>query len=601
MVEGKRGVPIPTLETMTIENFIETFHKILEWKQSEGRRAYYDNPHRETLRGQAQFYGEPYDNGSLGWTCNIWSRSKASSEVIENNAQLDKQHKLLMRSALEYILAPNVLVKVDGVYGQNEKAKFHSRVWVDARYPDLPMRWRELMFPAQSGGKPDMEMLFLPGLWCPATVPGSDGKTPLFILRFPEHWFSIATVSSYQGEIKKGCLSHWIYHVYKKGGTGIHAGSRQFAVKDKDGRWRKIGMAVWGLTGSGKSTHGMYVFGGPNEKFYKERGIDVNELVKDQYVKNDDIIGLFDTGVYGSEKGSWTKMEDVTPEQIALYQAGMSPRALHENTGVGADRMPDFLDETLRYRGLINRNARTVMSLEDMKPYYDGNVDIDFPMNMAVFITPGNLTDYAWLKIADIDFASAILACGRTTGHPAESAEGIGEEKYSPLYNPFIIGKDASNADHVHRFRDILKIIHSGAKAGKNDPPNCYLINTTGVIGGEYTIKDSKSSPVFKEVNGVRKVVGGTGPKINETELFVLQEARGLVKWAPHPIWGEKVLYPVEIPGFTKERLKELDPFNYRSRKEMEELLQMQLKATKNVFDKQVQGLDKSIYHAMDF
>ncbi len=89
---------------------------------------------------------------------------------------MDKQHKLLMRSVLEYVLAPNPLVKVDGIYGQNERGRFHARVWVDARYPDLPLRWRELTFPAPADGTPDMEILCLPGLWTPATVPGSDGR-----------------------------------------------------------------------------------------------------------------------------------------------------------------------------------------------------------------------------------------------------------------------------------------------------------------------------------------------------------------------------------------------------------------------------------------
>ena len=514
---------------------------------------------------------------------------------------MDKQHKLLMRSVLEYVLAPNPLVKVDGIYGQNERGRFHARVWVDARYPDLPLRWRELTFPAPADGTPDMEILCLPGLWTPATVPGSDGRKPLFMIRFPEHWFTVGTVSSYQGEIKKGCLSHWIYYTYQKGGTGVHAGSRQMTVKTGKGRWKRTGMIIWGLTGSGKSTHGMYVYGGPNEQFYKDRGIDPSSVVKDQYVKNDDIVALFEKGVYGSEKGSWTKMEDVMPDQVALYNAGISPRALHENTGVGADRMPDFLDEILNYRGLQNRNARTVMSLEDMRPNFDGSIDINFPPDMAIFISPGYLTDYAWLKIVDPDFASAILASGRTVGHPAQSTEGIGEEKFAPLYNPFIIGKGASNADHVHRFRDITKHIRESARAGKNDPLDCYLINTTGAVGTRYEMKEGKSTPVFEESNGKKVPVGGTGPTIHETELFLLQEAREVVKWAPHPIWGEKVLCPVDIPGLPKERLKELDPFTYRTKEEMVELLNIQLKNIEKVFDEQIPGLDKNIYHAMDF
>jgi phosphoenolpyruvate carboxykinase (ATP) len=601
MPEEKRGISIPDLDSMTIENFIATFHKILEWKKSEGRRAYYDNPNRETLRAQAQFYGEPFDNGSLGWSSNIWSRSKANTEVIEDNSQLHKEHKLFMRCVLEYVLASNPLIKVDGTYGQNHRVRLHARVWVDAKYPDLPLRWRELTFSADPDAKPDVEMLALPGLWCPATVPGSDGKVPLFMIRFPEHWFTVGTVSSYQGEIKKSCLSHWIYHAYKKGGTGIHASSRQMTVKAKDGEWKKVGMVLWGLTGSGKSTHGMYVYDDNNEQFYNDRGIDVRSLVKDQYIKNDDVISLFEDGLFGGERGSWTKMEKVTPEQPAIYAAGMSPRALHENTGVSADRMPDFLDDILQYRGIVNCNARTVMSFEDMRPNFDGSIDVEFPPNMAVFISPGFLTDYAWLKIADADFAAAVLAAGRTIGHPAQSTVGIGEEKFVPLFNPFIIGKDATNTHHVHRFRDIVRTITASAEVGKNDPLDCYLINTTGAVGTKYVMKDGRPAPVFEEVNGKRRRVGGADPAINETELFFLQAARGLVEWGPHPIWGEKVLCPLEVPGIPDARLKEFDPFHYRTRDEMVELLKIQLSHIKAVFDKNIPGLDKSIRNAMDF
>ncbi|HDN82940.1 MAG TPA: phosphoenolpyruvate carboxykinase (ATP), partial [Candidatus Altiarchaeales archaeon] len=586
---------IPSMAELTIKKFIDTFHEILEWKKKLGRRAYYDNPDRETLRAQAQFYGEPYANGSIGWTSNIWSRSEKSSVSVEDDSQLEYEHKLLMRSALEYVLAPNPLIKVDGILGQNERVRFHCRVWVDARYPDLPLRWRELTFPADPNAKPNMEMLVLPGLWTPATVPGSDGKVPLFIIRFPEHWFSLITVSSYQGEIKKGCLSHWIYYVYLKGGTGIHAGSRVFEVLDKNNKWKKVGMIIFGLTGSGKSTHSMYVFDETNAKFYQDRGIDVLKIVRNQYVKNDDIIALFDDCALGSERCTWTKTEDVTPKQILIYKAGMSPRAMHENTGMDINGNPDFLDTTLQYRGRVNQNARTVMYFEDMKPYFDGSVDIDFPPNMVVFISPGYLTDYAWVKINDANFAALVLAAGRTVGHPAQGAEGICEEKFCPLYNPFIIGKRARKADHVHRFRDIKVRRDLLAKKTGQDTLECYLINTTGRVGTEYEIKDGHAYPIFKEVNGKRVPVGGTGPSIEETELFLLQAARGLVKYKPHPIWGEKVLVPVEVPGIPKERLKELDPFTYRTMDEMKTLLRIQIRKMKEVLDKEVKGLDPEI------
>jgi phosphoenolpyruvate carboxykinase (ATP) len=305
--------------------------------------------------------------------------------------------------------------------------------------------------------------------------------------------------------------------------------------------------------------------------------------------------------VRGSERGSWTKTEDVGKSQYAIYKAGMDSKAMHENTSRGADGNPDFLDESLQYRGLPNRNARSVMYLADMDPYFDGSVDIDFPPNMAVFISPGYMADYAWAKIADPHFAAATLAAGRTVGHPAESAEGIGLEKYSPLYSPFVVGKKARYADHTHRFLDFkLRRDEELKKTGK-ETLDTYLINTTGRVGAKYEGKGIEAKPVFQMINGRNKATGGTGPSIEETEVFLMQAARGAVEYEPHPVWGERVLVPKKVPGISDKRLAELKPTSYRSKDEMRDLIGAQVERTKEVFAKQVKGLDEKISKAMDF
>ncbi len=589
---------IPHIGDLTIENFISSFHNIIEWKKNHGWTTCIDNPAKEVLLKQSEFYGENYGNGSYGWSSNIWSRSKGNTAVVDDNDQLKHEHRILMRSALEYVLAPNQLIKTDGAYGQDESVKFHARLWTDSKYPDIALRWKETTFPVEPGHKPDMEALMLPGLWTPATLPGSEGKTPMFVIKFPEHWFSVGTTTSYMGEWKKMALTHWIYHVYKKGGTGIHAGSKQFTVKDVNGKWKDVGMVIWGLTGSGKSTHGMYIFNKDNTKFFMDRGVDVLKLVKNQYIKNDDIVGLFADSVKGSESGAWTKTEDLGSNQAAMYMSCMSPRAYHENTDRDADGKPDFLAENLQYRGMPNKNSRTVLYLEDMGQFFDGSIDIKFPPNIAVLISPGYLADYAWVKIDDADFAAATLAAGRTIGHPAQGDKGIGEEKFSALYNPFIVGKSATNANHVHRFWEFKRARDN--KRGQ-DALECYLINTTGRVGTEYEMKNGAPKPVFKVIDGKKKPVGGVGPSIEETEMFLLQAARDAVEYEPHPIWGKKVLVPKKVPGIPDQDLQKFNPFTYRSESEMRKLLKNQVKKTKEEMAKQVPGLKKEIATAMDF
>ena len=79
-------------------------------------------------------------------------------------------------------------------------------------------------------------------------------------------------------------------------------------------------------------------------------------------------------------------------------------------------------------------------------------------MNMAIFISPGYFSDYAWLKITDSALATKILADGRTTVHPAQTRVGVGESKYESRYcNPFTMG--ASNSDHLIRFYDFINVV----------------------------------------------------------------------------------------------------------------------------------------------
>ncbi len=105
----------------------------------------------------------------------------------------------------------------------------------------------------------------------------------------------------------------------------------------------------------------------------------------------------------------------------------------------------------------------------------------------------------------------------------------------------------------------------------------------------------------FVEVNGKLKPVGGTGPSIEETELFLFQAARGAVKYAPHPIFGDRVLVPIEVEGLSQERLSALNPFTYRTMEEMRALLRAQIELSKYYLSIQCPGLPEKILNAMDF
>ncbi len=591
---------IPDLDEMTPEVFKETFRRIIEVKERAGLRALLDNP--PDLFERAKLYGMQYKNGSWNWASNIWSRSAANTVVIEDESQLQREHKLLLMRVLEHILAQGPLIRVDGVVGKpGTKASMHARVYVDPQFPDLAYRWKQLVFDAPPDGEPDVEVFVVPHYLGNPKIPGTDRM--LMVMRFPHHNFTVITASSYQGEIKKAVLTHWIFHVYKKGGTGEHAALREFTVKTVSGEWKRIVMAVWGLTGTGKSTHGLYVWTENNSKVYqREFGINPLEYVRDQAIKNDDIIAIFEDTVIGSERGAWTKTEDLTPEQEAMWRAAMSPHALHENTEFDERGYPSFKGELFQYFGMMNRNSRSVLRLEDTG-YFDGDVESSGPLNVAIFLSPGYFTEWAWMKIEDPALAAKALADGRTIGHPAQSKEVIGKIRYVARFaQPFTMG--VSNTAHVVRFYQFLK---KRIEAG--DPIQVYLFNNTGRIIAQYRWVEREydgrvmevPEPILVEKNGVPKAVGGERPTIEETELFILQAVRGAVEYKPHPVWGDKVLVPKYVPGLTEERLSQLDPTSYLEMDEFKRLLKAQIEVSKYWLNKNCPNLPKEIYEAMDF
>ncbi len=597
------GKLIPSLEDITPAEFLASFRHIIDFKKRVGLKPYLDNP--KDLFERAKLYGNKYNNGSWGWASNIWHRSAANTVVVDRDTQLLMEHKVLLLRVLEHILAQGPLIKIDAYVGKpGTRAQMHARLWCDPQFPDIAYRWSQLYFPAPPNEEPDVEIFHIPHYLGNPLISGTNKL--LMVMRFPHHNFTIITCSSYQGETKKATLAHWIYHVYRKGGTGEHASLKEFTIRTVDGKKKRIVMCIWGLTGTGKSTHGFYIFTERvAKKFIEKFGVNPLDYVGDQVIKNDDIVAIFDDIVIGSERNSWTKTEDLSPEQEAMWRGATSPRALHENTEPDVDGNPSFEGKVFQYFGKPNKNSRSVVYLEDTG-YFDGDIASSGPITTAVFLSPGYFTDYAWIKVEDPALAAKIYADGRTIGHPAQSKEVIGRIRYvSRFCKPFTIG--VRDTDHVIRFYNYLKKRHE-----QGDPVEVYVLNTTGRIIAKYEWVEKNldgrkimaPEPVLVEVNGIPKPVGGAQPSIEETELFLLQATRGAIEWMPHPVWGEKVLIPKRIPGLTERRLRELYPTTYLSKEEFRALLKAQVEESKYWLDINCPGLKEEapeIYYAMDF
>ncbi|MGB9831196.1 MAG: phosphoenolpyruvate carboxykinase, partial [Fervidicoccus fontis] len=297
----------------------------------------------------------------------------------------------------------------------------------------------------------------------------------------------------------------------------------------------------------------------------------------------------------------WTKTEDLTPDMEAMWNGAFSSRALHENTEFDENGNPSFEGKLFQYFGSPNRNARTVLYLEDTG-FFKGSVDSSGPLNTAVFLSPGYFTDYAWVKLNDIELAAKALADGRTVGHPAQARELVGKVRFVPRYTEFTIG--IGDDAHVLRFYEFLKKWKE-----RGNEVEIFMWNTTGRIIAKYRWVEKKlgdkmimaPEPILQEVNGVLKPIGGERPTIEETEFFLLQATRGAVEYKPHPVWGEKVLVPKHVPGIKDERLKQLDPTTYLSMDDFKALLKAQIEESKYNLQKLGLKLPSEIMNAMDF
>ena len=200
--------------------------------------------------------------------------------------------------------------------------------------------------------------------------------------------------------------------------------------------------------------------------------------------------------------------------------------------------------------------------------------------------------------------AAKVLADGRTIGHPAQSREVVGKVRYVARYaQPFTVG--VKDTDHIVRFYNYLL-----DRIDRGDPIEVYQFNTTGRIVARYRwvvkeldgIRFEAPEPILeKGEDGLPRAVGGTRPTIEETELFILQASRGAVKYRPHPVWGDKVLIPVEVPGISRDRLRELEPTTYLDMDEFRRLLEAQIFESKIWLRRNCPGLPEEIVNAMDF
>ncbi|MFC2158697.1 phosphoenolpyruvate carboxykinase (ATP), partial [Acidobacteriota bacterium] len=267
------------------------------------------------------------------------------------------------------------------------------------------------------------------------------------VLAIPEHNLNLALGSDYMGEDKKGFLRQAMWAADRMGMLGLHSGTKIVHVRDQQGKLKKIGVFLFGLSATGKSTWSCHQLGLDYKK---------GEMT---YVTQDDIAFLKKDGsALGSENNFFVKTDVEKKYQEAMYNSLIDKTALYENVMIKANGDPDFLDESLTANGraIVQRKKLCVEIGGKKVPIFSKSINLP-PLDeldglIFAFITRRN-TIMGFSQELTPEQAVLAYLWGESTHSFASQPAKAGESVRIVGTDPFIIG---SRAEKVNRFYEII-------------------------------------------------------------------------------------------------------------------------------------------------
>jgi len=460
-------------------------------------------------------YGRPTRTGGLALFPNVRSRSAPYTVVFGEgmaHEKLSARHREIVENldpTLEkvrrYVQAAP-LVRLRRTIGANDDFNVGCTLLFSTQRPDNLRQgylWAKTLrdFDPESPG-PKLTILALPE-W---------NEMDRQVLLFPEEGAVIILGSDYVGEVKMGFLRLAMWEAKQRGMLGLHAGSKVLYAKNTSGRRQRLGMLLFGLSGTGKSTHACHTHGldGDGE------GIEILQ---------DDIVFLREDGaVLGTEQGFYLKTDGIEEKgQPIIYQALSAPGALLENV------MTDYLGNVDFRNDILTSNGRAVVSRQSMRPYIAEDT-IDLPSleeqdRLIIAFITRRMTVLPIASKLSSEQAAATFMLGESIETSAGDPRRAGESVRVVGTNPFIIGDPAQEGNWFYRF---LK-----SHEGKVE---CYLFNTGGV--GEI----AESTPEGRVIKQKGRRVA-----IEEMAAIIRGIARGTIQWERDPHFG--TLVPARVDG----------------------------------------------------
>jgi phosphoenolpyruvate carboxykinase (ATP) len=354
-------------------------------------------------------------------------------------------------------------VCLDRRMGRHEDASSVCRLFVPREYARIALAWGTLFEPvdADEPVEPD---------YVTVQVPDAD-ETAIRVLA--DEGVTAVVGSDYTGEAKKSFLRLFMWEAKRKGGLGLHAGSKRVTVRTNEDELATKGQLFLGLSATGKSTltaHGLWLDEADGEG---------------ASMLQDDVCALTPDGEVAGSEGAGLYIKTIgldRDEQAALYDAATHESAVLENVAVDDDGTVHFDED--RY----GTNSRAVVRREHLASA-DEAVDLG-GVDQVFFITRNPLMP----PVAKLDESEAAVAfmLGESIQTSAGDPDAAGEAIRVVGTNPFIMG---SEGEEGNRFRDLVADLDV----------DCFVLNT-GHVGTD----DPVDVGVEESVTLLREIARGS-------------------------------------------------------------------------------------------
>ena len=382
--------------------------------------------------------------------------------------------------------------------------RFRILGFIEKSYPHLALMAHLNFFPCErEGGSPDIVTIDAPS-W---------GETWILIERRTATTLILG--SDYYGELKMSFLrlamnlSRDNYY-----SPGLHAGSKLYRVRS-NGVLREVGVLVFGLSGTGKTTltlesHGLR---------HPEKAV----------LRQDDIVILTPDGrAHGTEFNLYPKTDSV-PELPALYPAVTHQDAVLENVVVKEDGTPDFSDLS------ITPNARA-LAIREAIPLADGRIDLDRVHALFFLTRRPEMPPLA--RLTSPEQAAAYFMLGESFRTSAEA--GKPEPVRVPGFDPFMMEPKWRSGYLIMDLVDRLGL-------------EVYVMNTGYV-------RDRKVTPEISKKLMLEAVRGNVEWRLDKelgVEVAVRAGEMHLDHLLPETLYGER--YHEVVESLRRERVRFLE------------------------------------------